>query len=88
MRQAGSARPVRGAGRGPDQAAPLGAADWLSLAATPSFALMAVLTAAHGQMDMFCVTADHGSLLGGMVPMYLMMGIFHSAPWVRLIGRR
>jgi len=29
------------------------------------------------------------SALGGMVPMYLLMSVFHSAPWVKLIaGRR
>ena len=78
---------VNGAGRNPARETRLGAADWLSLAATPSFALMAVLTA-HGQADMFCLGAGHGSLLGGMVPMYALMSVFHSAPWIRLISRR
>jgi hypothetical protein len=86
MRQASGPRLVGGGDD--DRAAPLGAADWLSLAAAPSFGLMAVLTAVHGQTDLFCVAANHGSFLGGMVPMYLIMGVFHSAPWVRLIGQR
>ncbi|WP_245285095.1 hypothetical protein [Bradyrhizobium sp. WSM3983] len=65
-------------------------ARWLSLAATPTFAIMAVLTAmiGGGQADMLC-SAGHGLSLGGMVPMYLLMSAFHSAAWLRLIsGRR
>ncbi len=68
-----------------------GAADWLSFAATPSFALMALLTAAPdgGPADILCSAAHHASLLGGMAPMYVLMSAFHSAPWVKLMsGRR
>ena len=66
-----------------------GAAQWLSLAAAPSFAIMALLTgvADGGAMDMVCSLA-HGSALSGMVPMYLLMSAFHSAPWLKLIARR
>ena len=67
-----------------------GAAHWLSLAAAPSFAIMALLTgiAAGGAMDMVC-SLGRGSALSGMVPMYLLMSAFHSAPWLKLIaGRR
>ncbi len=65
------------------------AADWLSLAAAPAFATMALLTAGlGGGMEPLC-SATQGSLLSGMVPMYLMMGAVHSAPWLRLMsGRR
>jgi len=61
--------------------------DWLSLAATPTFAIMALLTwlFGAGAPDMLCSTA-HASPLGGMVPMYLWMSAFHLAPWLRLIG--
>ena len=65
-------------------------ARWLSLAATPTFAVMALLTAAFsgGPADMLCA-AGHGLSLGGMVPMYLLMSAFHSAAWLRLLsGRR
>ncbi|WP_354224271.1 hypothetical protein [Bradyrhizobium sp. F1.4.3] len=64
-------------------------ARWLGLAATPTFAVMAVLTAilGGGPMDMLC-SAGHGSLVGGMVPMYLLMSAFHSAAWLRLIPGR
>ncbi|MBW7970326.1 hypothetical protein [Bradyrhizobium sp. BR 10289] len=64
-------------------------ARWLALAATPTFAIMAVLTAVigAGPADMLCA-AGHGSGLGGMVPMYLLMSAFHSAAWLRLIAER
>lgn len=63
-------------------------ARWLALAATPTFAIMAVLTAVlGGPADMLCA-AGQGSLLGGMVPMYLLMSAFHSAAWLRLLAER
>lgn len=61
-------------------------ASWLGLAATPTFAIMAALTAVlGGPADMLC-SAGHGLSLGGMVPMYLLMSAFHSAAWLRLIA--
>ena len=66
--------------------APIGAAGWLSLAAAPTFAIMALLTAVlGGPADMLCSAA---SPLGGMVPMYLLMSAFHAAPWLKLISSR
>ena len=64
-------------------------ADWLSLAAAPTFAATALLTALFGAgaQDMLC-SAMHASPLVGMVPMYLLMSAFHLAPWLRLIGGR
>jgi hypothetical protein len=62
------------------------AADWLSLAAAPAFATMALATAhLGGGMAPVCM-AEHGSLMSGMVPMYLMMGAVHSGRWLRLIA--
>jgi hypothetical protein len=70
-------------------AAVSGAAGWLGLAATPTFAVMALLTSVHGaDADMICVTGHGGSPLSGMVPMYLLMSAFHSAPWLKRISRR
>ena len=71
-------------------AAALGIAKWLCLAATPTFAIMALMTGVlgGGPVDMLC-SAGHGSPLSGMAPMYLLMGAFHSAPWLKLVsGRR
>jgi hypothetical protein len=68
-----------------------GAADWLCLAATPTFAIMALLTVVHdgGQMAVMCAGMPDASPLDGMVPMYLLMSAFHAAPWLKLIsGRR
>ena len=66
----------------------LGAADWLCLAAAPTFATMALLTSVlgSGPPDMFCSAAHEASSLSGMVPMYLLMSAFHSAPWLKLIS--
>ncbi|APO73640.1 hypothetical protein AM571_CH00795 [Rhizobium etli 8C-3] len=65
-----------------------GAADWLSLAAAPTFAVMALLTAVSGGSDMICSTASHTSPLTGMIPMYFLMSAFHLSPWLKLISSR
>jgi hypothetical protein len=71
-------------------AAALGAADWLCLAAAPTFAIMALLTGVlgGGAADMLCSAAQDASPLGGMVPMYVLMSAFHSASWLKLISSR
>lgn len=66
------------------------AADWLYLAAAPTFAVMALLTAVRGggPADALCSFAG-ASPFSGMAPMYLLMSAFHLAPWLKLIaGRR
>jgi hypothetical protein len=65
-------------------------ADWLCLAATPTFALMALVTGVlgGGQPEMFCSAMPGASPLSGMVPMYVLMSAFHLAPWLRLISSR
>jgi hypothetical protein len=65
------------------------AADWLSFMAAPAFAVMAFMTARlGGGVEQACMGVEHGSLISGMVPMYLMMGALHSGPWLRLIAGR
>jgi CBS domain containing-hemolysin-like protein len=63
------------------------AADWLCLAATPAFAIMALLTGLFGSStpDIFCSGAHDASPLSGMVAMYLLMSVFHSVAWLKLI---
>jgi hypothetical protein len=66
-----------------------GAAEWLCLAAAPTFAVMALLTVVPGgAADGLCSAAHDASSLSGMVPMYLLMSAFHSAPWLKLISGR
>ena len=84
-------RDVRfGRSPGSGYAAAPGAAGWLSLAAAPTFAVMALLTGVQssGQPDIFCSAMHNASPLGGMVPMYVLMAAFHLSPWLKLIARR
>jgi hypothetical protein len=65
-------------------------ANWLRLAAAPTFSTMALLTAfaGAGPPDMLCAAAQHASPLSGMAAMYRLMSAFHSAPWLKLIASR
>jgi hypothetical protein len=65
----------------------LRAADWLCLAAAPTFAIMAVVAgfSGGGSPDWLCAATRDASPLSGMVPMYVLMSAFHSAPWLKLI---
>ncbi|OOG67620.1 hypothetical protein B0E45_23545 [Sinorhizobium sp. A49] len=68
----------------------LGAAGQLCLLASPTFALMALMTGipGAGEPDMLCTTSA-SSPLTGMAAMYTLMSAFHFGPWLRLIaGRR
>ncbi len=64
----------------------LGAADWLRLAAAPTFAVMALLTALVGGSSDLCAMPG-ASPLTGMALMYLLMSAFHTAPWLKLRRR-
>jgi hypothetical protein len=66
------------------------AVDFLSLAAAPTFATMALLTGVQGggQPDLLCSAAQDALPLNGMVVMYLLMSAFHSAPWLKLVSSR
>ena len=64
--------------------------DWLSLAAAPTFAVMALLTGlpAGGAMaGMVCSPARELLRWDGMAAMYLLMSAFHLPPWLKLIAR-
>jgi hypothetical protein len=79
-------------GEGSLAAGALRIADCLRLAAAPSYAIMALVTAAFGESpkDMLCTAMHQMSALSGMagsmVWMYLLMSVFHSAPWLKLIA--
>ena len=68
-------------------AATLRPSNWLYLAAAPTFAMMALLTAVLGDGSALCSVAS-ASALSGMVPMYLLMSVFHLPPWLKLIASR
>lgn len=62
------------------------AAAWLGLAASPTFAAMALATAlqASGASLPLCgPAAPDPSPLSGMTLMYLLMSGFHLGPWLK-----
>ena len=77
------------AGAVPRETAMVRAIDGLALAAAPIFALMALLEAiaATDPAAVLC-SASGASPMNGMVTMYLLMGVFHTAPWLKLIPAR
>ena len=64
----------------------LRAARWLSLAAAPTFAIMALVTGVLGESAPAILCSHDASPLGGMASMYLLMSAFHMAPWLKLIS--
>ena len=57
-------------------------ADWLALAAAPTFAAMALASAAGAAPMALCIGA--GPLpIDGMTAMYLLMSLFHLPPWLK-----
>ena len=86
MTEAHPAHATAGASRDDEGAtAPLGLAEWLGLAATPTFAIIALLSGLGGSpMDRLC-SSGHGAPLNGMITMYLLMSVFHSQRWLNLI---
>jgi len=65
-----------------------GAAEWLSFAAAPAFAIMALLTAVLGGGAPHLLCGTDASPLGGMIPMYVLMSACHLPPWLRLAARK
>lgn len=63
-------------------------ADVLALAASPTFAVMALLTGIMGSGSAEMPGMAHASPMSGMVTMYLLMSAFHVAAWLKLVRRR
>lgn len=60
---------------------------WLGLAASPTFALMAWISANDPQA-MMCSPASGLLPIGGMAWMYALMGLFHLSPWLTVFSNR
>lgn len=84
MSQGGSGGSDGGATR--RNGAALRVADLLGLAASPIFAVMALVTGVTGggSGEMVGMGA-HVSPMSGMVTMYLLMSAFHVTAWLKLI---
>ncbi len=65
-----------------------GIAHALCLAASPTFAFMAIVTMASGGADMICSAMQDTFPIDGMATMYLLMCAFHLTPWLRMIAGR
>lgn len=64
-----------------------GAAGWLGLAASPTFALMAWISASDGPQNMMCPAPSGLLPIGGMAWMYLLTCILHVSPWLMFAPR-
>ena len=64
-----------------------GAGAWLTLAASPTFALMAWIAAEAAAPVAFC-SSETMPPIGSMTAMYLLMSFFHLPPWLRFVSRR
>lgn len=65
-----------------------GAVCWLGIAASPTFALMAWISARDGPQNMMCSSPLDLTPIGSMAWMYLLMSLFHVSPWLKLaLGR-
>jgi hypothetical protein len=55
----------------------------LGLAATPTFAAMALLSAMTGEANMICSASRSPLPFSDMVAMYLLMAVFHLSHWLK-----
>ena len=62
-------------------------ARWLGLAASPTFALMALIAAADAPPLALCAAGVRILPVDGMTAMYALMSLFHLPPWLKLVGR-
>jgi hypothetical protein len=57
---------------------------WLSLAASPTFAVMTGVAMHQGSQISLCSAVPGVLPIDGMAWMYLLMSVFHLPPWLRL----
>ena len=63
------------------------AGTWLAFAASPTFALMAGISAAAAPVMSMCSSMSGGFSVDSMALMYALMSLFHVSPWLRLASR-
>ncbi|HEV7277526.1 MAG TPA: hypothetical protein VGN80_14665 [Devosiaceae bacterium] len=63
-------------------------AGWLALAAAPTFALMAWISAVRSPGMTMCTAASALVPINDMALMYLLMSLFHLPPWMKLLSAR
>jgi hypothetical protein len=81
MGNAGDGCTIRG------DAAGTPAASLLSLAAAPTFVVMALWSAiAGGPAEMMCGSGGSTLSVNGMAAMYVLMSVFHVPPWLTLLS--
>lgn len=61
---------------------------WIGLAASPTFVVMAWMTAKDGSRAEVCSVALGLLPINGMAWMYLLMSLFHVPPWLKLASSR
>ena len=73
-----------------EERASIGPSELLCLAATPTFAFMALQTklSGNGLSSSICSATEASSPLVGMAAMYVLMSLFHLTPWLRLFSGR
>jgi hypothetical protein len=64
------------------------ATGWIGLAASPTFALMALIAATDAPRIAICSSASGMLPIDGMAWMYLLMSLFHVSPWLKLASDR
>jgi hypothetical protein len=62
-------------------------AAWLALAAAPTFAVMAAVTAVLDAKAGVALCGPAPAPVSGMAVMYLLMAGFHLGPWLRRAAR-
>jgi hypothetical protein len=60
----------------------------LGFAATPTFALMAWISAVSSPGMTMCSVASPLVPINDMALMYLLMSLFHLSPWLKLLSHR
>jgi hypothetical protein len=60
---------------------------WLGLAASPTFALMALIAAVDAPPLALCAGGIRMLPIDDMTAMYVLMSLFHLPSWLKLAGR-